>query len=239
MDAFNPLISGALMILAAGGAEPVKVTDGCRMPRPAQISVVPRATELALDTSKTLAQIQNQDIDTINPYGYGVDTYTNGYTAGALKLTSQVKLDYAVDRNTGGYCLWYEAIGVDIEVSPTIVIAREVAQDACMSRAVYNHELKHVNVDRKIANQYARSMGDALYRGLESRGFMVGPLPAAAAEATAARMKQTVAQLLEMQSRRMDIDRQDAQQAIDSLEEYQRVKALCPDFRPPGEKRRR
>jgi hypothetical protein len=235
VNPFDPLTTGALLILAAGaqGAAPPKVTDGCQIPRPAAISVVPKSAELVIDSAQSLAAIQTQKIDTINPYGYDVSAHTNGYMSGTLGMQSAVYLDYSIDSKTGGLCIWYDKVAVTIDLEPKIVIASEVAKDRCMSRAVLEHEKKHVTADRKIANKFAKSIGKIIYDGLEQRGFLVGPIPQASAQDTADRMKETVGQLIALQAKKMDIERAEAQQAIDSLEEYQRVKAQCPNFKAP------
>jgi hypothetical protein len=224
---------GVLLVLASGAqaAEPPKVTDGCQIPKPAAISVIPKSAGLVIDSYQSIDSIQNQKIDTINPYGYDVSSHTNGYMSGTLGMKSAVHLDYSIDRKTNGLCIWYDKVSVIIDLEPKIVIAKEVADDMCMSRAVLAHEKKHVNVDRKIANKFAKNIGQIIYDGLEQRGFLVGPIPQANGQETADRMKKTVGQLIAFQAKKMDIERAEAQQAIDSLEEYQSVKAQCPKFK--------
>ena len=56
----------------------------CQIPEPAKIKVVPKTEKVTLDTSRTLAQIQNENIDTINPYGYNSVTHTNGFMEGRV-----------------------------------------------------------------------------------------------------------------------------------------------------------
>lgn len=227
------------MILAASGGQDVKVTNGCHMPRPAQIKVKAEEKKLRVDTSRTLDELQGQKLDTVSPYGFDTETHTNGFTTGALGMQSEVKLDYSVDRNTGGFCLWYDTINIIIEVDPEIVIGKEVAADRCMYKAVYDHEMKHVNVERKIANKYAHAIGNKIYKDLEGRGFMVGPVEQEKGQDVAERMKTTVRQLLEFQMDKLNIERKEAQQAVDTLAEYERVKKQCPNFNPNRSSRRR
>ena len=124
-------------------------------------------------------------------------------------------------------CIWYDKIDLKIEISPEIVIAKEVAEDPCRYKVTKEHELKHVMVDRKIVNKYAKTMGQKLFDGLKSRGFMVGPVKAERAQAVAQRMQETVGQLIEWEYKKMEIERAEKQQAVDSLEEYERVGNAC------------
>jgi uncharacterized protein YutD len=134
----------------------------------------------------------------------------------------------------GAHCIWYEDITVHIEIDPTIVIAAEVAADRCMHAAVKTHELKHVNVDRKIVNKYANIIGKEVYDGLKQRGFVAGPIRTEYAEETANRMRNTVNKIISFQFKKMDLERSELQQGVDSLEEYNSVSAKCPDFVSPA-----
>lgn len=211
------------MILAASA--PV---SPCQMPRPTNIQIIPKTGKVALNTSYTRDQMQGTKINTINPYGFDKKTHTNGYMSGELKSYSSVKLDYTIAKN-GGVCLFYDQIKVTFEINPTIVIAKELADDLdkCLYRAVYEHEMKHVTTDRRVINKSANAIGQALMNGLSSRGFMVGPIAQEDAEAVAERMKETAAQLIDFEYKKLEIDRQEQQQAVDSLEEYERVGNLC------------
>ena len=222
MNFIEPLSFMGIMTLAA--ADPSSV---CKMPQPTQINVIPRTAPVKYDTTQTLAQLQMQDIDTINPYGFGTKSETKGYMKGQIEMSQAVKLGHNRVLNNRGVCIWYESIDLTIEIDPSIVIAEEVAQNKCEYRAIKQHELKHVMVDRKIVNKYAKSMGQKVFNGLQSRGFMVGPVRPEEAQTVANRMQSTVAQLLELETKKLEIERAEAQQAVDSLEEYHRVSDLC------------
>ena len=222
---FDPATVMGILTLAA--ADP----SICKMPEPTQINVVPRTAPVKYDTRQTLDQIQSQAIDTINPYGFDSKSHTTGYMKGSIEMRQQVMISHQMVLRNKGACVWYSEINLDISIDPTIVIANEVTKDRCKYNAVKEHELKHVMVDRKIVNKYAKSMGRKVYDGLQARGFMVGPVKPEDVKAITARMQKTVAQLVELESKKMEIERAEAQQAIDSLEEYKRVSAACPQSR--------
>ncbi|MCB1650726.1 MAG: hypothetical protein KDI46_01605 [Alphaproteobacteria bacterium] len=230
MIPFDPLTAGTLLVLAASGK------SFCQMPHPAKINVIPKTQRVKYDYSQSFDQLQKHEVDTINPYGYDNITHTNGFMSGNIQIKSEVKLDHKAYPQYGAYCVWYDEINITIEIDPTIVIAREVAADPCMGKAVKTHELKHVKVDRLIVNKYAKTMGKKLYDGLKQRGFMAGPIRAEYVSQTAERMRETVGQLLELEYKKMEIERAESQQRVDSLGEYQSVQDKCEAFNTLGDK---
>jgi len=223
----DPITAASLLILAAGS------NQHCQIPKPAEINVVPSSQQLVIDTSKTLAEMQQASIDTINPYGYNNVTHTNGYMEGGMAVKSKVDLDYKKAQRVNGYCIWYETVAINIEINPKIVIANEVAQDRCMYKAVLEHEMKHVNVERQIANEFAQTIGRKVFDGLKQRGFIAGPIPPESAQEIIKRMRKTVSQLVEFEYKKVSIERAERQQAVDNLEEYKSVSAKCPKYKPP------
>lgn len=206
----------------------------CQIPEPAKIKVVPKTEKVTLDTSRTLAQIQNENIDTINPYGYNSVTHTNGFMEGRIQLRATTELDYKQAPRLPAYCLWYKRVDVELQIQPKIVIAKEVAKDKCMYKAVLTHEMKHVNADRRIVNKYAKIIGQKVFDGLKQRGFIAGPIPPENTEEVSLRMRETVNQIIELENKKMEIERAEVQQAIDNIEEYESVQAQCPKYRPPN-----
>lgn len=216
---------GTLMILASSSGN-----DLCKMPQPTDISVVPSTQKVELYTDRSLAELQSVQTDTLNPHSFGGISVMQGYAKGSIKMSGQSELDYKFLPRYNAACIWYKKIEIKFDLDPSIHIAEEVYKDRCMRKAVYDHEMKHVMTDRKIVNKYSRVIGQKVLDGLKQRGFMVGPVPAEQAEEIAKRMNQTVQQLIQREAKRMELDRMDAQTAVDSREEYERVSSLCPDF---------
>lgn len=228
MIPFDPITAGAALILAASSPQI------CQIPSPARIKILPKTAELVIDTARSGYELQNQGIDTINPYSYNNVTHTNGYMEGQIAMRSTVDLDYKQAPQMNAFCIWYEDIVIEIEITPKIVIAKEVAEDSCMYDAVLTHEMKHVNADRKIVNKYAKTIGQKVFDGLQQRGFIAGPIAPEHTQDIAERMRKTVSQLVEFEYKKMQIERAEAQQAIDNLAEYQYVQSRCPDYEAPA-----
>ncbi len=234
MIPFDPATIGTLLTLAA--ADPSTL---CKMPKPTAINVVPRSEPVKYDYSRTLDQIQSQQIDTVNPYGFDTQSHTAGFMKGSVGMKHEVKLGNSFLKRYNAYCLWYDSVTLTIEIDPTIVIAKEKTQDKCEFNAIKTHELKHVTVDRQIVNKYSKTMGQKIYDGLKSRGFMVGPIPAKNAQEVATRMQQTIGQLIDLEYQKMGIERAERQGEVDSLEEYERVSAQCDPVAGAARSKRR
>ncbi|MCD8498062.1 MAG: hypothetical protein LRZ85_08305 [Alphaproteobacteria bacterium] len=225
MIGFDPLTVTSLLVLAA--SQPT-----CTAPQPAQIKVTPRTADVQLITSHTLGDLQTVQTDTINPHSFGGVSYLQGFASGRIAVNPSVKLNYTQDKRSGAVCLYYETVNIEIAIDPKIYIAKEVYDDRCMGKATYDHEMKHVMTDRVIVNKYANVMGQKVLAGLQERGFVAGPFyKSEHVTAAAERMQHTVFQLLEREYKRLELDREDAQGEVDSIEEYDRVDALCPDFK--------
>ncbi len=225
MFGIDPLTASTLMILAASGNSSV-----CTMPKPAEITVIPRAEETKYDYSQSMADLQAYSMDTIDPYGFHGVSATQGFMKGRIKLIPEVELDYKPLPRYGAVCLWYDSITISIELDPTIVIASEVYDDACMRKAVLEHEEKHVRIERVIANKYSKIMGRKVYDALAQRGFLVGPVRQEDAQSIIGRMQKTVFQIVEHEYKKMDLERTEKQRDLDSLDEYQSVSSKCPEY---------
>lgn len=224
MPLIDPLVVSSLVVLASSG-------DVCKMPKPTEITITPSTEKVQVISNKTLAEMQNEQIDTINPHSFNGVSVTQGFAQGKIRMQAEVKLDsQAVMRGRAG-CIWYETINVKFLIDPYIYIAKEVQKDRCMGRAVLEHEMKHVHVDRQVVNKYSREVGRKIFEGLEQRGFIAGPIRPEDYEATAERMRQTVKQIIDLEMKRLELDRLDMQTAVDSKEEYDRVAAQCPKFK--------
>lgn len=230
MIGFDPLTVSTLLVLASGSA------DVCMRHDPAKINIIPRTEEVEYDTSQSLAELQEYQTDTVDPYSFHGSTVTQAFTRGRIKVEQAIKLGHSQNRKGDQSCLWYDTIEITLHIEPTIVVAREIYNDTCMRDAVIDHELKHVRVDREIVNKYANVMGQKLLSELQSRGFSAGPLPSDRVEDVSEKMQRVVKQILELETQKMSVDRQERQREVDSLGEYESVDARCPAFEKKKQK---
>lgn len=202
----------------------------CPTQEATKINIIPRTEKVKYDYRQTLKQIQNYSTDTVDPYGFHGQTVTQGFMKGQIDLRHKVQFGQITHPKYKISCLWYNEITVEINIDPTIVIAKELYQDRCMRKAILGHELKHVRVDREIVNKYAKSMGQKLLKALKSRGFAAGPFETERMNEIMVKMQTVVKQILELEYKKMGIERQERQREVDTLEEYNSVDDKCPSF---------
>lgn len=228
------LTAGALLTLVGNTIE-IK----CDMAPTTKINVIPTTEPIKYDMSRSVTQIQGGKSGTVNPHSFGGVSVTQGFMEGSISMRPTVKMGYATYKKLNLGCVWYEQIDIKMNITPRIVIGKEVAADKCMKPAVLEHELKHVKVDRQVVNKYSAIMGKKVHDEIAKRGFVAGPIPVEQMQSTVARMQETVGQIVELEYRKMDIERTELQRGVDSLEEYNRVQATCPDFNPLAKTRQR
>ncbi len=223
MFGLDPIVIPTLMILAGANT-------ACPTQEATKINIIPRTEKVKYDYRQTLKQIQGYSTDTVDPYGFHGQTVTQGFMKGKIDLRHKVQFSQITHPKYKISCLWYKEITVEINIDPTIVIAKEMYQDQCMRKAILGHELKHVRVDREIVNKYAKSMGQKLLKALKSRGFAAGPFETERMNEIMVKMQTVVKQILELEYKKMGIERQERQREVDTLEEYNSVDDKCPGF---------
>lgn len=201
----------------------------CEMPRPVKINIIPVTEKVSFDYTQTLAQIQGRATDSPNPYGFHTPSYTQGFMLGDIMLEPSVKLGgYTIPSKNQG-CLWFDEINVNVKISPQIVIGKEVYDDECTRESVYEHEMKHVHVDRVLVNEFAQILGKRVYEQLKRRGFESGPFPVNQKKAVTKNMQNAVFDLVKEEYAWMIEERGRAQSGVDNIKEYERVRNECPE----------
>lgn len=235
MPVFDPLTAASLFILASSRMEPIK----CEPPARAQINVIPKTGEIKYDFQQSLVTMQKTPINPELEASKGLhsSSITQGFMQGEVKMSRKVNLDHQVITRKRGRkeehfaCVWFKSIDITIEIDPKIVVAKEVHRDRCMGPAVLEHETKHVNVDRRVVNQTAKEIARRLYDELSADGgFVRGPFDIEQAQAEGEKMVRLVETITQEEYDRMAAERRLQQDAVDTVEEYERVAAVCPDF---------
>ncbi len=227
---FIAIIFGGMSVFISAHAQ--KGGQPCTSPTPTKINVIPQTKEVEYDYSLNLAQLQREQSDTVNPFGFRQKTQTRGLMRGTIRLENpDIKFGL---RNVGAkgehVCAWFEKVDIKLMINPVIVIAKEVAADSCMHKVVKTHELEHVNIDRQIVNKYSRIMGNEVNKALKQRGYAGGPVLAGKELELVNSMGEIVSGILAHQQKKMNRERVERQQALDSLDEYESISRQCPEF---------
>lgn len=223
MFGVDPLSITSMIILA--GYQPE-----CPAHDPTKINVTPVSEKVKYDFSQSLKQLQTYRTDTIDPYSFHGRSITQAFMKGGVSIAANVSFKAVQSKFEGYVCVWYDEINVEIKVDPTIVMAKEIYHDPCMRKAVIEHELKHVKVDRLVLNKYSKSIGNRLMNDIKSRGFTAGPLAIDRIEEVKEKMSHVVRQIIDLEDQKMDIERRERQLQVDTRDEYDRVDDQCPHF---------
>jgi len=223
MFGIDPVTLSSLLLLAGN-------TIQCPAHDPTKIDVIPHTAKVKYDYSQTLEQIQAYQTDTIDPYAFHGKAITQGFMQGEIELRHKLSFGQITNASYGYGCLWYDTIRIELNIDPKIVIAKELYKDKCMRESILKHELKHVRVDREVVNEYAKKIGERVFKALKSRGFSVGPFEIERMKEVQEKMQRVVQQILELEYKKLGIVRRERQIEVDSLEEYESVDAECPNF---------
>lgn len=188
------------------------------------VRVIVTTNPVRTDSSKSVAQLQQFKIDTINPYGENALTEVGGLMSGGLQMKSEIEVAWETDNRTA--CFWYKKVDVIMHIDPTIYIASAYPPGTCRYRAILEHENKHVMADRAVARDWRPKVEEYIQRQVNKIGT-IGPYPAAQIQQTRAKMTTFMGKAMETVSAPVNEDRMRRQQAIDNRAEYDRVNALC------------
>lgn len=120
----------------------------CRAKIAPQVNVKPMTRNVQYDFTKTKAELNSFDVDTISPYGPQHKTQVSGLMSGSIQTKSQVELLHEKYALQGKGCLYLKSANVTISIDPTIFVAKEYKKGSCYHNAVLNHERKHVQIGR-------------------------------------------------------------------------------------------
>jgi hypothetical protein len=196
-------------------------------PKPAgKINIIWSSDAVKYNFSKSQAQMNAMETDTVNPYDRHIETHVGGLMKGGITMRSSIQvagLTYPQSRVT---CQWIDKMDITIAIDPTIYIASEYPKGSCKHRAILEHEMKHVFVDRSVVKKYAPKIKQHMQNAVMKVGI-VGPKP----ERRKAEFHKKITDYMEAQLKaitdKMYAERRSLQAQVDTKEEYDRVSSLC------------
>ena len=215
------LLQAAPIVLAmAGGAV-------CERPPPPEIIVRPVTTDVTVDNSRSIDELSSFEVETTMPDAFDGGE-VHGLMQGAISLTTTTLISWKIDNVTDQACFWFDKIELEIRLEPFIYVGKETKPGSCRYREVYNHEVKHVNVDRRIVNEYVPIFKQSIQDFVNQRPVF-GPYPANLTQDIRKQMTGALRLWYEPVQINMDLDRASEQMDVDTVEEYRRVANACPD----------
>ena len=198
----------------------------CEVQTSPRIHVRPIAKPVKFNHRRSMQELTDGGTDTISPYPKHIATVTGGTTESYIRVNAETKFEVKSFPAHGLACVYYSEITVNIELDPTIYVAKEHGRSSCEYREIMKHERKHVDTDRQIVNKYAKQMGQTLQASINN-SLVRGPYPLSRLKDIQQSMLEYVVNTLKTQQSLMEEDRFRSQQAVDSLEEYERVRLAC------------
>lgn len=208
------------LYMAAAGIE-------CRLKQAPRIEVVTTDTKVKYDHTKTQEQLDKFDVSTLSPYGRNIRTHVGGLMNGEVSLVQNTAIMKETYPSANAGCLYVHKITVKIHINPTIYIAKDYSKSGCMYHAIMEHEKKHIAVDRDIINKYAPIIESGLKTFLKKNNYAYGPFNAGDLAGSEQKIRDIIQGKVKQYANKMSDERQARQQAVDSLQEYERVRMLC------------
>jgi hypothetical protein len=173
------------------------------------------------------ANLTQKSTDAYRPQGVGGPAWhTSGLTQSNIRIEENVQ-NHTITAADGSYgCLYIDSIAVKVILAPVVWVADEFPQGSCMYGAVKDHEMKHVNADRVVTDRHLDKIRAALYAVSQGRVFF-GPGRPDDVKAQFEAFMASVKDAMKTQTDDFYADEQKAQHAIDTMQEYHRISALC------------
>jgi hypothetical protein len=147
---------------------------------------------------------------------------TFGLTTASFGHETQTELRFVKQRLGGRACATPRVV-VRLSMQPVVVyVARELADDRCRHDATREHELKHVEVDRDVLEQAARTLREQLAPAMGT-ATLQGASGVVVEKQYEATLREYLSAFMREQHRRLA----ERQAEIDSPEEYARVAGAC------------
>ena len=161
------------------------------------------------------------------PGAEGPSWHKGGLTE--ARTAFQQKMNYTVEKFPNGLtCIYVDKIVLQVTSTPTVWVANDFPQGSCMYNAVREHEMKHVHAEQSVLTTHIGRLKTALENVSRYR-TVFGPGSEADVRARYDAYQQQVNTVVNDEFTVYRYDEGKAQQAIDTLQEYQRISHLCPE----------
>ncbi len=210
-----------LMIFVSTAAQ----AQSCVAPRPV-IQVKTLETPVTFDISKSVTELSAMEMTGTSPFPAHYHTEIGGVMSGEITVSHNMIFSHT--QTDEARCVFLKQVTVTIEISPSIYIASDFQGRSCWFKEIFAHEAKHVAVERAVMNKYAGRFTDALNLILMEPADYTVPVASDKGFEQAQRELQTgMEHALGVMFNQMTRERNERQQAIDTLEEYQRIARIC------------
>lgn len=219
------MIAGLDILAVSGWLLLASGKPSCVMQQAPHIVINPVTDPVRYEFNLTAEELGRMQSNTINPYAPDTDSTTGGLRHDQPKMEYSVSWAKVINPDKGTVCLGYQKVRVDIRLSPKIYIAKDKDFKDCRD-IIIEHELKHVQVDRKIMNDFSSRLGAAIQAAVNEAGAL-GPYNTHQTEEIEQQMQNHIKSVISAQELWLKKQMAQQQSNVDSLEEYERISKIC------------
>ncbi len=192
-----------------------------------EIEVVAHEKDPTFSYNSSSAELTKNATNAYTPPGAeGPAWHKGGLTQSGT--TFEQKMNYTVESFPDGEkCIYVDKITLVVTGSATVWVANDFAPGSCMYEAVREHEMKHVNAHAAVLTTHIGRLKDALVN-VSRYQTVFGPGNEANINQRYDAYVNQVNTVVNDEFTVYKYDEGKAQQAIDTLQEYQRISHLCP-----------
>lgn len=201
----------------------------CKPRKSPRVAVSVSETQVRYDHARGRDALKSMGNDTVSPYGPDAATHVSGLMNGEILTEQSIRfLQETWARRSHG-CVYLDSIDVKITVKPVIYVAREYKQGSCRYRSIVEHEKRHIAVDQQVAGKYRERIAQAITENMAAAATTGGAaVPVGAILVEQEKIRARFEGLLKRYNAEMSAERKTRQQGVDTLAEYERVRAQCP-----------
>ncbi len=166
------------------------------------------------------------------PSSYHVQTQSDirGVTVGNFSARYDVDYRYGDAIASDEVCVSIAAVNVRLTLMPVVYVAREFTDHACWFSEIFGHEAKHVEIDRTFTADYSQTIKDLFAFAFSMpEDYSSGRVRADDVMTMQLMLGNAVDGSLSAILESMIRQRNDAQLAVDNVQEYIRIAQACPD----------
>jgi hypothetical protein len=235
-------LAGPAVLAVALAVPAARAAGGCDIaPSPPAVTLVPVFDVPVTDISLDLAALQRTARGSASPHREF--SLLLGLTTVQQVGSYQEEIEYGAapaDALAWPVCGVTRKLQLRLGFEQVVVhIAREVTGDGCLYGEVYQHESRHVAVDRALLAEYAPRVAVVMSAAVAAIGVVRGDSP----DAVARTIHQRVQAAFAAEFNAVEQERDRRQRLVDQPEEYRRISAACGGaaarlvgaiLRPPG-----
>lgn len=199
------------------------------------IVVEMRVKEPVINHKKTIAQMKLMRMDTTMPFEMRQFDHLDrgGMMSAEIQIHYGVKTS-PVPGNTAEtvnmHCVRYDNVDITLTLAPKIFVARDYADHSCYYQKTLQHELGHVDMDKVVVEKYRMRLQDGLSLAFSGpQDAIAGPVAKRKIKALEKKMGEQIVGMTNGLLADMVRERQEKQQAVDSVQNYAYIMNACYD----------